>query len=81
MGQVSTEDLAARNRLKCVKEQIEQAQSAPPGTIRQILCPYCDTLNTENHSVCCDTLRKAIVTVLIGQRQTDIENHARRHGN
>ena len=81
MAHVSSEDIVARQRLKSVKDQIVAAKDAPKGTVAQIVCPYCNTLNFEGGTICCETMRKAVITILMGLRQDAIEEKARRNAN
>jgi hypothetical protein len=70
---ISDSDYAARQRLWKVKQQIN-APLALPGQIRTITCPYCESLNVEGQNLCCELLRKAVITILMGQRQEIIES-------
>lgn len=68
--EISDEDLESRQKLKAVKDQID----APAITgAKSIHCPYCSTWNTDGDLLCCETLRKAVITILMGRRQGVIE--------
>ena len=66
---ISDEDFDARQRLKMVKEQIDSPHA---GTF-DLACPYCQAFTSPGKSFCCDTLRKAVITLLMGERQEAIE--------
>lgn len=58
--------ILAEERMVTVERQIH----APlvPGTERVILCPYCGSDNLPHVPFCCDTLRKAVIAVLMADR-------------
>jgi hypothetical protein len=66
---ISDEDWEARQRLFMVKEQIDSAHAGK----FDIACPYCQAFNTPGKEFCCDLLRKAVITILMGRRQGMIE--------
>lgn len=63
-----SETQLAEKRLESVERQIHQI--VPKGVIRRILCPYCGAWNshTKGKLLCCDLLRRAIVTILVADR-------------
>ena len=58
----------AAERMRAVERQIHRY--VPPGVRRSIRCPYCNALNFHEPGglFCCDTLRHAVVTVLVADR-------------
>ena len=58
----------AAERMRSVERQIHR--KLPSDVRRSIRCPYCGALNMHEPGVllCCDTLRMAIVTVLVSDR-------------
>lgn len=63
-----TEQQLAEERMQSVERQIHKY--IPANVRRSIRCPYCGGLNFHEPGVllCCDLLRKAIVTVLVADR-------------
>lgn len=76
---ITAADLAARRKIKAVKDQIEYPRAA--GEMAVITCPYCGQLNMEGQNFCCETLRMCVVTILMGKRQDAIERAQERHAN
>lgn len=58
----------AAERMRSVERQIHR--KLPAGLRRSIICPYCGALNYHEPGglFCCDTLRMAVVTVLVSDR-------------
>ena len=76
---VSPEELESRHRLKLVKDQIEA--ETPVGEIKVIDCPYCHLKNYEGNSFCCDTLRRAVLAIMMGKRNEKIAEQSGRYVN
>ena len=60
------EEQLAEERMASVVRQIHEPLRA--GSIRTILCPYCDRFNFPHRELCCDLLRQAVIAVLLGDR-------------
>ena len=57
----------AEQRMRSVERQIHR--KLPEGVARSIRCPYCGSLNFhDGKMLCCETLRRAVVTVLVSDR-------------
>jgi hypothetical protein len=62
-----SETQLAADRMAAVERQLHKY--VPQGVMRRILCPYCGTWNSpKGRTFCCQTLRHAIVTVLVADR-------------
>jgi len=60
------EEQIAHERLMLVQDQLNGPQTQRFG---KILCPYCGHWNFKRtRTLCCDTLRKAIIAILSGER-------------
>lgn len=60
---VKTEDELAAERLLNVQDQLSRKHCT------RILCPYCGHWNFKSaRTLCCDTLRKAVIAILSGRR-------------
>ena len=58
--------IIAEERMLSVERQVHAI--VPKGAERVIICPYCQSENLPHVPFCCDTLRRAIVTVLVADR-------------
>ncbi len=58
--------IIAEERMLSVERQIHAI--VPKGAERVIMCPYCGSENLPHVPFCCDTLRHAVVTVLVADR-------------
>ena len=72
---ITAEDLRARAKIKAVKDQIERPRNA--GEIATILCPYCESLNVDGQNLCCETLRRCLVTLMMARRTERLEEKIR----
>ena len=62
-----SEEELATERMAAVERQVHKI--VPKGYPVRILCPYCGTWNSpKGRTFCCQTLRHAIVTVLVADR-------------
>ncbi len=61
-----SETQLAEERMASVERQIHK--HVPAGVKHSILCPYCGAWNFPHQPLCCDLLRKAVVTVLVADR-------------
>lgn len=77
--QEQSEEVLAQRRLERVQDQI--TRKLPTGVTRRILCPYCGSWNEPHEMLCCDTLRKAVIAVVSGQRALRIAEAAERAAN
>ena len=71
MGEIvefpKTDEELAVERMAAVERQLHKI--VPKGYPIRILCPYCGTWNSrKGRTFCCQTLRHAIVTVLVADR-------------
>lgn len=73
---ITAEELLSRAKVKSVKDQITRSRAV--GEMATITCPYCDALNVQGQNFCCETLRKCVITILMGLRQEKIEEAQRR---
>ena len=71
-----TDAQIAADRMASVERQLHQ--KIPPGIPRSILCPYCSSWNFPHRQFCCDTLRQAVVTVLMCDRALKVAEAAER---
>jgi len=76
---ITAEEIASRQKILRVKEQIEAPRVA--GEKHVIVCPYCHDINVEGQTLCCDTLRTCVITILMGKRQEKIEEAHSRYVN
>jgi len=76
---ITAEELASRQKILRVKEQIEAPRLV--GDKATLDCPYCGGTNIEGASFCCDTLRTCVITILMGKRQEKIEEAQSRYVN
>jgi hypothetical protein len=71
---ITAEDIRSRAKIKSVKDQILAARNAQDiGGVSMIECPYCGLKNYEGMELCCETLRRCVVVILMGMRQDQIE--------
>jgi hypothetical protein len=71
---ITAEDIAARAKIKQVKDQILAAREAPKiGGLIVIHCPYCEINTPEGAEFCCELMRGCVITILMGLRQEKIE--------
>jgi hypothetical protein len=63
---VKIDKIIAEERMLAVERQVHAI--VPKGAERVILCPYCQSENLPHVPFCCETLRHAIVTVLVADR-------------
>jgi len=56
----------AEERMLAVERQVHAL--VPKGAERVIMCPYCQSENLPHVPFCCETLRHAVVTVLVADR-------------
>ena len=68
---ITAADLASHAKIKSVKDQIDRPRGA--GEIPTIICPYCDSLNVDGQNLCCETLRRCVVTLLMARRMERLE--------
>lgn len=73
---MTPEEYDSRQKILSVIEQIEAP--AICGS-KSILCPYCEKFNLEGAVLCCDLLRKAVITHLMGQRNDAIAREIGNH--
>ena len=72
---ITAEDLKARAKIKAVKDQIDRPRVA--GEMATITCPYCSQLNVEGQNLCCETLRRCVVTLLMARRTERLDAQIR----
>ena len=72
---ITAEDLAARAKIKSVKDQIERPLGA--GEHPTIVCPYCESLNVDGQNLCCEMLRRCVVTLLMARRTERLDAQIR----
>lgn len=58
--------IIAEERMASVERQVHAI--VPKGAQRVIYCPYCQSENLPHVPFCCETLRRAVVTVLVADR-------------
>jgi hypothetical protein len=56
----------AEERMLAVERQVHAL--VPKGAERVIMCPYCQSENLPHVPFCCETLRHAVVTILVADR-------------
>ena len=71
---ITAEDIRSRAKIKLVKDQILAARKPNAiGGLTVIHCPYCGINNPDGAELCCKLLRDAVIVVLMGMRQDQIE--------
>ena len=58
--------IIAEERMLAVERQVHAL--VPKGAERVIMCPYCQSENLPHVPFCCETLRHAVVTILVADR-------------